>query len=205
MSVLLYVISANGLSYSGETQNFRLGNIYYCFLWYNHTGKFMKNPMICYIFVYFQPRWYWTMLPLFFDSTFIQHTHRVVMIVRCNSQHEAGFTGRGRTRNGCVYRRSQDETSPILPSRFLRAPALGIAFRTMRPRLSLLLETRPLKDLLILSLSLSYFSHRGWCAPPVRRFTGYERRWDNCFRFDPFSSRNGRWDLSPHARRYWTP
>lgn len=109
-----------------RTRYSRLGNIVKFFFFYcNHTGKVVKDPTIRYILVYSQPRWYRTVqLLLFSDSiTFIQHIHRVVMILRCDpySQHEAGFMGRDRTRDG-LYRGSHDETSSILPSWFLRAP-----------------------------------------------------------------------------------
>lgn len=102
------------------------------------------------------------------------------------------FYGQQPHRDGlCIEEVSgHDETPPILPFRLVRSCiTVGIALHTMRPRLSLLLETGPLKG--------PSFSSCGRHAAPARRFTGYEREREregesvgNCFRFELFSSRN---------------
>jgi len=86
-------------------------------------------------------------LPLFSDSiAFIQRIHRVFVILR----HDRYLVARSRFygqphRDGlCIEEVSgHDETPSILP--FRPSITAGIALYTMRPRLSLLLETGPLK------------------------------------------------------------
>lgn len=125
-------------------------------------------------------------LPLFSDSiAFIQRIHRVFVILRHDRclVARSRFYGQQPHRDGlCIEEVSgHDETPPILP--FRPSITVGIALYTMRPRLSLLLETGPLKG---------PASPHAADMPPARRFTGYERETvGNCFRFEPFSSRNG--------------
>ena len=95
-------------------------------------------------------------LPLFFNSiTFIQRIHRVFVILR-HDQYLATrsrFYGQQPSR-WVVYRGSlwsrrdsfdPSRPPPPPPSSVRSCITVGIALRTMRPRLSLLLETGPLK------------------------------------------------------------
>jgi len=103
------------------------------------------------------------------------------------SQHEAGFTGSNRSRDGlCIEEVSghdEDSFDPSRPPRALLHRAVGTALRTMRPRLSLLLETGPLKG--PVSPHAADMRHLHVDLPDTRETVG------NCFRFEPFSSRNG--------------
>jgi len=139
-------------------------------------------------------------LPLFSDSiTFIQRIHRVFVILR-HDQYLAArsrFYGQQPHRDGlCIEEVSghDEDSSESFPSTFpLPSPplptvrsriAVGIALRTMQPRLSLLLETGPLKG--PVSPDAADMRHLHADLPDTREDTV-----GNCFRFEAFSSRNG--------------
>lgn len=130
-------------------------------------------------------------LPLFSDSiAFIRRIHRVVVIPRHDPYLAAPsrFYGQGPSRRDgflCIGELSgHDERllreSPSLLPLARSGIAVGIALRTMRSRLSLLLETGPLKGPVLLSRPMY-----ATCTPIYRI---RETEAGNCFRFDPLSS-----------------
>lgn len=118
---LPYVINANGLSYSGEMRNSYLGTTVKFFFYDNHVGvKSFDDSLYSRLFAA-------TMISNSAATPFLDNIYPAYASSRHDSSMRPILVARSRfyeaaPEMGCVYRRSHDETSPILPSRFLRTP-----------------------------------------------------------------------------------